>query len=216
MALRTPSNALHNRVRTYREILHDDCDPGTRLARRAIEKLITKYGITDFEIQKRIDIFQAFEHFGTGRLWKERFTIDREHANRLARRLRYDAEELRKAIAPQFKFLIGYGSPISADLICDLVGRAAMLLEGSLKETSDKSADWTLEPKRELTQFIWRTTGKRRPLDRQVSDLIAAILNCDYTYEDQRKFRQRNCHFQGTDSLFSAPPGPDNSNAKND
>ena len=214
MPRKARNNASPSRVRTYQQILSDLDDPCAGLARQAVRKLTTKYGIAELDIEKRIEFFGAWQHYGSGYLWKERFTISRARARRLARRLRKDAEDLRQAIAPQFKVLIRYSGPISADLICDRVGRAAELIEGSLEETSDRNADWTLVPKRELTQFIWRTTG--RPLDGKLSDLIAAILGCDYTYDDQRKFRVRNCMFQATDSIFPATVEPDIIDAKND
>jgi len=155
----------------------------------------------------RIEWFRACEYFGTGRQWKERFTIDRRKAERLARRLREDAEDLRRALTPQFKLVIG-GGPLSTDSICDLISHTAVWIEGSLNETDDRNADWTLEPKRELTQFIWRSTGK--PLDSVLADLVAAILGLEkYTYEEQRKFRKRHCRFEGTDSIFGPTPKPD-------
>jgi len=187
-------------VRTYEDILNNRDDPNAKRARLAIDTLTTKHEIPVFEIQARVFTFVAYEHFGTGRLWKERFTISRTRAKRLARRLRTDAEDLRKALAPQFKFVIGYRSPLSAEAICDLISRAAVLIEGSLEQTNDRNADWTLEPKRELTQFVWRATGK--PLDRELSDLISAILGLDhYTAEEQRKFHERSCK-------LSADPAP--------
>ncbi|MGA2183820.1 MAG: hypothetical protein ABSH47_12385 [Bryobacteraceae bacterium] len=214
MAKRNTAPTSPKRVRSYQEILKDP-GPTAKSARKALDALTTKCGIDEAAIAMRFECFRVYEHFGTGRLWKERFTIDRPTARRLARRLRRDADDLREAIAPKFKFLMGYGSPISADFICNLISRAAVLLEGSLEETSDKGADWTLEPKRELTQFVWRTSGRRRPLDREVSDLIAAILGSEYTYEDQRKFRERNCHFEGADSMFSTTVEPDNTAVNN-
>jgi hypothetical protein len=190
-------------VRTYEAIL---CDPEEHGARKAIKCLTTKHDIAELDLRLRIAMFPIYQYFGTGRRWSERFNIDRDSAKRLAQRLREDAEELRKALTPQFKFVIG--GPLSADSICDIISRSAVLIEGSLKETTDRRADWTLEPKRELTQFVWRTTG--RPLDAEMADITAAILGLErYTFEDQRKFRERNCTLNGTDSIVPAAPKPD-------
>ena len=179
-------------LNTYEKILNNRADPNLKRARVAIGRLTTRYRIPAFEIQWRLDIFAAYEHFGTGRLWKERFTISRAKAKRLAMRLRSDSADLRKALAPQFKFVIGYGGPMSADAICDLVARTAVLIEGSLEETTDRAADWTHEPKRELTRFVVGAAGK--PLDRELADIISAILDLErYTAEEQRKFRERSC-----------------------
>jgi hypothetical protein len=191
-----------SRIRTYREILRD---PDTGDARSAIEKLTTKHGVIAFDLQLRIEWFRAWEHFGTGRRWSERFTIDRDSAKKLAQRLRKDGEDLRKALTPRFKFLIG--SSLSADTICDLISRSAVWIEGSLLETTDKGGDWACEPKAELTQFIVRTTGK--PHDTEVADIVAAILRLEkYTAEEQRKFRYRWCR-EGAETMFDAISKPD-------
>jgi hypothetical protein len=200
--------ATTSTVRLYREIVADVDNLNSKRARRAFEKLAAKYGVPENQLRIRVDWFQAVEHFGMGRLWAERFNIPRARARRLAQRLRADANELRRALTPKFKFIVGYGSPISADFIIDLVGKTAIWIEGSLAETDNRKTDWKLEPRRELTQFIWRTAG--RPLDSEVADLIAAILNLEkYTAEEQRKFRERHCDFEGTDSFFYATTEPD-------
>lgn len=200
---RTNASKTSNRVRSYEEILGDSSACG---ARKAVEKLTKKHGIAEFQIQLRIEMFRAWEFFGTGRRWSERFTIDRKSASLLAQRLRTDAEELRRALTPEFKFVIG--GPLCADFICDLISRSAVLIEGSLAETNDRNADWTLEPKRELTLFIWRATGK--PHDRELADIVAAVLRLEsYTAEEQRKFRKRWCRAEGTDTIIPSPPKPE-------
>jgi len=186
----------------------DGSDEYARVAREAIKALTAEHGLDALDIRARVDIFPMCEHFGTGRLWKERFTIDRAQARRLATRLRKDAEALREAIAPQFKFVIGHGSPISADFICNVISRAAVLLEGSLNETDNLGSDWTREPRCELTQFVWRTIGE--PHDRELSEIVAAILNLDgYTSEEQRKFRDHWCKARASGPIFPDAPGSD-------
>jgi hypothetical protein len=192
-------------VRTYEYIVSDRDDPSIKRAREAIELLTGQYRIPAFEIHWRIDAFGAYEHFGTGRRWSERFTITRTRAKGLARRLRNDAEDLRQALAPQFRTLIGLSGPMSADAICDLVGRAAVLIEGSLTETTDRAPDWTLEPKRQLTRFVMGAAGK--PLDRELSELISAILGLErYTAEEQRKFRERSCELNPVPPPHASTP----------
>jgi hypothetical protein len=209
VAQRTAPNARPGPIRTYEQILSD---PYTADARQAIEKLTGRHHIAELDLRMRLAWFGACARVGTGRQWHERFTIDRRKAERLARRLREDGGELRKALTPQFKRVIG-GFP-TADDICNLISRAAVWIEGSLSEANDRKADWTLEPKRELTQFVWRTTGK--PLDSLLADLIAAVLRLTkYSYEDQRKFRERHCHFEGVDSMFGAAPKQDNTSPIN-
>ena len=199
-----------NRVRTYAEIL---ADRDTVHAVKAIDRLTKKHGIAEIDLQVRVEAFRMYEHVGTGRRWSDRFTIDRESARRLADRLREDGAMLRNALTRKFKRVIG--SPLSADTICDIISRSALLIEGSLAETDDRKPDWAHDAKRELTQFVWRTTG--RPLDADVADLIGAILYLDgYTAEEQRKFRSRYCTLDGTDSIFDGSPKPDTIPQKND
>jgi hypothetical protein len=193
-------------------MLKDRQSPDAVLAREAIERLTTKYGIAESEIQMRIDLFRALEHYGSGRLWKERFRISRTKVRLLARRLHDDANVLRSAISPQFRTLFMQANKgLNIDVIPNQIEKAAELLEAALGETSDRGADWTLEPKRELTQFVWRTTGK--PLDRLLADLITAILGLDkYTAEEQRKFRERHCSQDGNSSFFPTTQKPDTIN----
>ena len=208
MAQRVASNELP-KIRSHHEIREDRDDPLAKLGRQAIETLTTTHGMPEVEINMRIDFFEPSRYFGSGRRWEERFNISRKRAGRLADRLRQDAEDLRRAIQPGFKSAIRYKHSVPPDKLCDSIRYAALLIEQSLKETSDRTADWTLEPKRELTQFVWRRAGKPHPLDRELSDLIAAILCREYTYEDQRKFRERHCQFDATDTSFQGAAQPD-------
>ena len=211
MPQRTVGHAS-NPVLTYDEIF---TNPELRFARSAVETLTGKRGITEFEMLMRIELFRICARYGTGRRLSERFTIDRVRAARLARRLRKDAEEFEGAIVPRFKLAIGYDHLFTPDRAVAYMRWAAMLLEASIRETDDRNPDWTLEPKRELTQFVWRRIGK--PCDRLVAEIIAGVLGLEkYTAEEHRKFRERYCSLAGTDSIIDATPKPDKTPQKKD
>lgn len=208
MARRTTGKTSPKPLRRYSEILNGT-DPYAESARRAINELTTKHGVDAVDLRIRIEWFPVCQRFGAGRRWGERFIITRKQANQLSRRLREDSDELRKAITRSFELVIGGAATgqLSVDVMCKVILRAAMLIEGSLEVTNDRKADWTVEPKRELTQLVWRVTGK--PRDGLVAEIIGAILMLDsYTAEEQRKFRKRHCRPDGTDSIFAATPTP--------
>jgi hypothetical protein len=195
--------------------------PDTIDARRAIEQLTGKYHINELDLRLRAEMFRVCEWCRSGRQLSDGFTIDRRQTLRLAQRLHEDARTLKKAPTVLLKLAIQQGatpaSTISGlftpDWICELIEAVAVGIKKSLKETDGRSPDWTLEPKRELTQFVWRQT--RKPLDRLVADLIGAILRIPgYTAEDQQKFRFRHCRLEGTDTLL--PPGLDTIPPKKD
>jgi hypothetical protein len=200
-----------SKCRSFDEILNS---PDTIQARRAIEQLSGGYHITDLELRLRVEWFRACEWIGSEQRWSARFKISRSKARRLAHRLKEDAGTLNEALTDPFRFAIG--RPLTVDLFWRLVNFVAVnWIEASLKETDDRKADWTLEPKRELTQFVWRKT--RKPLDGLLADLTGALLRTSgYTAEDQRKFRARHCRLEGTDSSFPPTPKPDRIRPIND
>ena len=201
---------MPSHCRSFGEILNS---PHTIYARRAIEQLTGKYHINNLELRMRVEWFHACEWTGSGRQWSDRFKISRPEARRLAQRLKVDARKLKEA--PTDRLRLAIRGPLTTDLISDLINAVAVGIEKSLKENDDRKSDWTLEPKRELTQFVWRKTGK--PLDGLLADLIGAILRTPgYTAEDQKKFRMRHCRLEGTDTYFSPIPGGDTIPPKND
>jgi hypothetical protein len=182
-------------------------DPRAKFAKEAFETLVSKFGIHKEELILRLDFFTAFDD-EMGRPWSARFKIPRAAARRLARRLRKDAGHIRHAVSSQYRHelplrdisgaKIPKAEPLTIGQISDLMNSTAKLIEDSLDEVTDRTAGWSLRPKRELTQFVWRKTKK--PSDRLLADIISAMLDIDYSEEQQRKFRDRHCHFEGTDS----------------
>jgi hypothetical protein len=195
---------IPRKCRTFDQILNS---PDTIAARRAIEQLTGEHHIDRVELRRRVRSFLVGEFAGSDQRWSDRFKMSRPKARRLAQRLRDVARTLKEA--ETLRFTLAIRGLLTVDQICEALNSVAVEIEKSLEETDDRKVDWTVAPKRELTQFVWRKTGKRKPLDGPLADLIGAILRIPgYTAEDQRKFRARHCRFEGTDTYLPIP-GPD-------
>lgn len=196
----TQGNLPKRTVLSYKAIFNDRESQYSAYARETIEELVTKYGVPQIQLEIRINMFDFCSRFGTGRSWSERFAIDRPTAKRLVRRLRDDIEQLRKAFTQRFSYFLQAYGPDIVEPTLDMMERIAILIESSLTEVSDRVADWSLEPHRELTEWIWHTT--KRPHDRLIADIVSAVLNRPYSYEEQAKFRARNCKRGRAGTLF--------------
>jgi hypothetical protein len=197
-----PLSKGRSKCRTYTEIRNS---PDTIAASLAIQQLIREHHIDELELRRRVRFFRHGEFAGSQQRWSDRFKMKRPKARSFAWGLREVARTLEEAQTLQFTLAIR--GPLTVDQICEALNSVAVEIERSLKETNDRKVDWTVAPKRELTQFVWRKTGK--PLDRLLADLIGAILRTPgYSAEDQRKFRGRHCRLEGTDT-YLLPPGPD-------
>jgi len=186
-----------SKCRTFIEIRNS---PDTIAAREAIEQLTGKYHIDELELRRCVRFFQVGQLAGSPQRWSDRLNMTRTEGRRVSHLLKGCARTLEEA-----QTLLSTDATRPANLRTLIL--VADNIEKLLKETDDRNPDWTVAPKRELTQLVWRKAGK--PLDGLLADVIGAILRTPgYSAEDQRKFRDRHCRLEGTDT-YLLPPGPD-------
>jgi hypothetical protein len=162
---------------------------GDAWAREALEILL-KRGAEQDELWSCLHALESSRLLGFSS-WKQRSTLTKRQAKKLAGRLNTDADEIRAFFAPDLYWYLTVEQQFRwIELLQRYLKRMAHLIDELARSSDDRGADDARPAKTRLTEYVRKATGK--PHDKEVADLIRVTLRLDgYTAEEQRKFRTR-------------------------
>jgi hypothetical protein len=158
-------------------------------AQKALDTLVAR-GAEKDELWSCLQALETTQLLGFSS-WKQRSTLTKRQAKKLAGRLNTDADEIRAFFAPDLYWYLTDEQQFGwIELLQRYLKRMADLIDELARSSDDRGADDARPAKTRLTEYVRKSTGK--PHDKEVADLIRVTLCLGaYTAEEQRKFRTR-------------------------